>query len=129
MKAFQMIKPKLILSLFLISLLCSCGLIYRPSKCELLGLEGSCNGPVERTPIKQFADEEDVIGLLHPTSRTVVYCYTTERVLADTCAKAYECKGYVRFREVPYKTADFDDLKTNTFPTRRWRDNERTPRW
>ena len=38
-------------------------------------------------------------------------------------------KGYVRLREIPYKPADYDFLKTDTYPTRRWRGGELTPRW
>jgi len=37
--------------------------------------------------------------------------------------------GYVRLRDIPYKSANYDFLKTDTYPTRRWRDGETTPRW
>lgn len=35
----------------------------------------------------------------------------------------------VRFEDIPYKTANYDFLKTGTYPTRRWRPGEITPRW
>ena len=80
-------------------------------------------------PLEISQDDEHTISLLHPTSRTIVHCYTTPNILAEKCAQLFEKEGFVRFREIPYKTADFDFLKRGTYPTRRWREGERTPRW
>ena len=41
----------------------------------------------------------------------------------------FEKQGFVRLNELPYKTADYDFLKVDTYPTRRWRDAEITSRW
>lgn len=69
------------------------------------------------------------IGLQNSRDRTVVHCYDSERASAEECAKYFEAKGYVRFRDIPYKTAGYDFLKVDTYPTRRWRNSEITPRW
>ena len=120
---------RLILGIFLVCSLSACGLLYTPTDCEKAGLDSRCNGPVEKKNIKFFANEEDMIGLQNLRTRAIVHCYTTEKVLAETCAQAYEEQGFVRFREIPYKTADYDFLGKDTYPTRRWRHDERTPRW
>ena len=73
--------------------------------------------------------EEDVIGLQNLRNRNVVRCYGGVTSSAEDCARYYEEKGYVRFRDIPSKTAKYDFLKVDTFPTRRWRNNESTPRW
>ena len=69
------------------------------------------------------------IGLLNPHNRTVVHCYNGNSLSAEDCARDFEKKGFVRFRDIPYKTANFDFLKVDTYPTRRWRNSEITPRW
>jgi hypothetical protein len=69
------------------------------------------------------------IYLQEPFSRVVAHCYASAEYAAEACAKMFEQKGYVRFRNIPYKTARYDFLTKDTYPTRRWRENERTPRW
>lgn len=69
------------------------------------------------------------IGLQHPYDRTVVHCASNSKYSAEDCAQYFEAKGFVRFRNIPYKTAGYDLLKVDTFPTRRWRESEKTPRW
>lgn len=69
------------------------------------------------------------IGLQNLETREVVRCYNNEQTSAEACAEIFEKKGYVRFRDIPYKTADYDFLKVDTYPTRRWRDSEVTSRW
>ncbi len=76
-----------------------------------------------------YGNDQATIVLQQPQSRVVATCYRTEDVSAEACAKIFESKGYVRLRNIPYKTADYDFLKTDTYPTRRWRGNEDTPRW
>ena len=78
---------------------------------------------------KTYANDEPVIALQNLESRVVVYCHSTPTNSSETCAEIFEGYGYVRLREIPYKTADYDFLRTDTYPTRRWRDNELTPRW
>ncbi|MBR6663348.1 MAG: hypothetical protein IKL33_00815 [Alphaproteobacteria bacterium] len=75
------------------------------------------------------AQEAVEIGLQNPYDRTVVRCQGEDADAAEKCARDYENKGYVRFRDIPYKTAVYDMLKVDTYPTRRWRDTEVTPRW
>ena len=75
------------------------------------------------------AQESVEIGLQNPYDRTVVRCQGEDADAAESCAKNYEDKGYVRFRDIPYKTATYDMLNVDTYPTRRWRNTEVTPRW
>ena len=49
--------------------------------------------------------------------------------VVEKVKRTAEKLGYVRLREIPYKPADYDLLKTDTYPTRRWRGGELTPRW
>lgn len=76
-----------------------------------------------------FINDDSLITLQNLNNRVVIRCYDNGGISAETCAKYFEKKGYVRLRDIPYKTADFDFLKTDTYPTRRWRDNELTSRW
>lgn len=69
------------------------------------------------------------VGLQDPHTRTVVYCYGNSNNSAEDCASYYESQGYVRMRDIPSKTANYDFLTVDTFPTRRWRSGELTPRW
>ena len=78
---------------------------------------------------KTYPNDEPVIQLIEPKTRTLANCYSTPTNSAETCARVFEEKGYVRLREIPYKTADYDFLDKDTYPTRRWRDDELTPRW
>ena len=73
--------------------------------------------------------KEDIIGLQNLQSRNVVRCYGSDTSSAEDCARHYEEMGFVRFRDIPSKSAKYDFLKVDTFPTRRWRNNESTPRW
>jgi len=70
-----------------------------------------------------------MITLQNPTTKQIVRCYATDDQPAEYCAKYFESLNFVRIRDIPYKTADHDFLTKDTFPTRRWRDNEQTPRW
>ncbi len=69
------------------------------------------------------------IGLQDQISRTVVYCYTNSHYTAEECATYFENQGYVRLRDIPQKPASYDFLTVDTYPTRRWRAGELTPRW
>ncbi|MDD7313655.1 MAG: hypothetical protein PUH03_04820 [bacterium] len=69
------------------------------------------------------------IGLQNMNDRTVVYCYGNPDYSAEDCAAYYESKGFTRLGDIPTKPARFDALTVDTFPTRRWRDGELTPRW
>lgn len=115
--------------LFLISvfLLAGCFSSTKEEGCN--SATGCHQKTAESGTIKYFANEEDMISLQNLTTRVVVHCYTTEDMLAETCAQAFEKKNFVRFRDIPYRTANYDFLKKGTYPTRRWRSGEKTPRW
>ncbi len=69
------------------------------------------------------------IGLQNIYTKDRIYCYNSKHYSADECASYYESKGYTRITNLPYKTAKYDFLTVDTYPTRRWRSNELTPRW
>ncbi len=76
-----------------------------------------------------FAAENSRIGLQNIYTRAVVYCYANSQYSAEDCASYYETLGYIRMRNLPSKTAKYDFLAVDTYPTRRWRSGELTPRW
>ena len=78
---------------------------------------------------KNFPNDANPIGLQNLNNRAVAYCFDNSENTAESCAQYLESKGYVRFRDIPYKTANYDFLKVDTYPTRRWRDAELTSRW
>ena len=82
-----------------------------------------------KEPFTDYPNDLNPIGLQNLDSREVVYCYDNSENSAESCAQYFERKGYVRFRDIPYKTANYDFLKVDTYPTRRWRDSEITSRW
>ena len=75
------------------------------------------------------AETKERIGLQDLKTRTIVYCYGNSKYSAEDCADHYEAQGYTRMRDIPSKTANYDFLTVDTFPTRRWRSGEVTPRW
>ncbi len=85
--------------------------------------------PQKPKKFKQYANDEKSIGLQNLNNRAVVRCYDSEVHSAEECAQFFESKGYVRFKNIPYKTANFDFLKVDSYPTRRWRPDELTSRW
>ena len=90
---------------------------------------GACCPDCKKPPVyKMVSDGEDLISLQNLNSRVIVHCRTTAEALAEVCAQAYEAQGFVRLREIPYKTADYD-FSQHGAPSRRWRPEERTPRW
>ena len=72
---------------------------------------------------------QSVILLQHPTTGKMACCRDTEDVSAEECARALEKECFVRVQDIPYRPAKYDFLTKDTYPTRRWRDNEKTPRW
>lgn len=106
--------------------------------CEPVNINPSCYCPnlwfkSEKKPVVPertvYGNDQEVIVLQNLTSRDIATCYRTIDVSAEDCAKMFEAKGFVRLSEIPYKTANYDFLKTDTYPTRRWRGGELTPRW
>lgn len=86
--------------------------------------------PVIRSLAEQgFPGQDGLISLQNPENRAVARCYNNIYHSAEDCATYLESNGYVRLRDIPYKTANFDFLRVDTYPTRRWRDSEITSRW
>lgn len=75
------------------------------------------------------ATPQERIGLQNLDNREIVYCYANSRYSAEECASYFETKGYTRMTDIPYKMASYDFLTVDTYPTRRWRNGELTPRW
>jgi len=73
--------------------------------------------------------QEDVVALQNLSNRILVYCYPSDDYSAGQCAEKFESQGFVRLKNIPKFTADNDFLKGDTYPTRRWRKDEKFPRW
>ena len=68
--------------------------------------------------------------LIHPVTRTQVLCYDLPGESAAQCAENFRAAGYVLITDVPQVSANYDFLRKNTYPTRRWRNGgEVVPRW
>ena len=80
-------------------------------------------------PKEVYANDEQSIKLQNLKTRLIVVCRESFYETAETCAQFYEKNNYVRLADIPYKVAKYDRLTKDTFPTRRWRNGERTPRW
>ena len=68
-------------------------------------------------PKETYANDNGDIRLQNLKTRIIVVCRES----------FYETA--VRLTDIPYKVAKYDRLTKDTFPTRRWRNGERTPRW
>jgi len=72
---------------------------------------------------------QNIILLQNKTNGDLACCRDTEFGTAEECAQALEKECYVRVQDIPYRTAKYDFLTEDTYPTRRWRENETAPRW
>jgi len=70
-----------------------------------------------------------VIALENLYTRNIAYCYANADFTAEECALALEKQGYVQLKNVPKVTAPADFLKEGEYPTRRWRNEDKVPRW
>ncbi len=73
--------------------------------------------------------EEEMIVLQNLKTRVLVYCYSSADITAAECAARFEKQGFVRLKDIPSLPAEYDFLKNDTYPTRRWRKDEKIPRW
>jgi len=73
--------------------------------------------------------DDRYIVLQHPVDRTVIKCKNYTLKTKEECAKEFETLGYVRLKDKVKSPAKYDDAKSSTYPSRRWRDGENTPRW
>ena len=70
------------------------------------------------------------ILLIHPVTRTQILCYDLPGESAVQCAENFRAAGYVLVTDIPQVSANYDFLRKNTYPTRRWRGGgEGVPRW
>lgn len=72
---------------------------------------------------------QNPIFLVNQSTGDTACCQDTPEVSAEQCAQALEAKCFKRVEEIPYGVASKDFLKDGTYPTRRWRENETSPRW
>ena len=122
---------KLILTCLLAFITASCS-FFSSTKCSKTcnPMDFGCRKCETMVPVyPPFANEQGMIPLQNPTTKQMVRCYATDDQPAEYCARYFESQNFVRLRDIPYKTADFDPLTKDTFPTRRWREGEQTPRW
>ncbi len=101
----------------------------KPNPCATQFYKGVSTDNGIQDANEYFANDACAIALQNLNTREIAYCYSNPVTSAEACAQHYEEMGFVRFREIPYKTANYDFLKVDTYPTRRWRDSEITSRW
>ena len=75
------------------------------------------------------ANVQTVIFLVNQNTGETACCRDTATSTAEECAFALEKECFKRVEDIPYGTASYDVLKSGTYPTRRWRNGEQTPRW
>lgn len=97
--------------------------------CDWKDIFKSAPKPQEPQTVRVVSEGPASINLQNPYTRKIARCYNNNISSAEECARYFERYGFIRFREIPYKTANYDFLHVDTFPTRRWRDSELTPRW
>ncbi len=61
-------------------------------------------------------------------TRVLAFCRGSEQEIEE-CVATLEASCYRRISEIPQVAAKYDLLKTGTYPTRRWREGEKVPRW
>ncbi len=94
----------------------------------LCGCAGSNNS--DKAPIYYILPyQEEMIVLQNLESRVLVYCYPSPDITAAECAERFAKQGFVQLRDIPSLPAEYDFLKNDAYPTRRWRKDEKVPRW
>ncbi len=102
------------------------------ARCDICNWESlfrSNPAPQPQEPLRVISDNRASVNLQNPFTRKIARCYDNNFSSAEECARYFERLGFVRFRDIPYKTANYDFLHVDTYPTRRWRDSELTSRW
>lgn len=95
----------------------------------LIMLSGCVNYENETPVYRILPYQDDMIGLQNLETRIIVYCYNSATITTEQCAREFENRGYVRLTDIPRLPAEYDYLKSDTYPTRRWRRDEKIPRW
>lgn len=135
-------KPQNLFLFFMTVLLCACAGTFsaqEKSEAQRAIAANPCVNQFYTGPAADFNPSQDsqtyfpndacAIALQNLETRELAYCYSNPDSTAESCAGFYEKQGFIRLREIPYKTANYDFLKVDTYPTRRWRDAEITSRW
>ena len=93
-------------------------------------LLSGCSYMVHHEPVYEVLPyQENMIGLQNLQNRVIVYCYHSDFYTAEQCADYFENMDFIRLNDIPKFKAEYDSLKADTYPTRRWRKDERIPRW
>lgn len=104
----------------------------RSSLAILCAVIAACSSS-KQTPQDEFhllkAHEQHYIALEDLKTHLIAYCHSSDDFSAEECAADLERRGFVRLTDVPKVTADKDFLTTGSYPSRRWRETDRIPRW
>lgn len=97
----------------------------------LLAFCSACSSQQDETLVVALSptNTQEIIMLQSTKTGDLVCCKDTAYTTAEECAIALEKDCFVRVQDIPYRTAKYDYLTTDTYPTRRWRENETSPRW
>ena len=95
----------------------------------VLLLTGACTTRVAQTTYISAPQNNSMITLQEPKTREIAHCYSSGKTTAEECAKMMESTGFVRISDIPTQAAKYDVKKAETYPTRRWREGEKNPRW
>lgn len=98
--------------------------------CVFMAACGSVQNKPSQSQVHMVeTNEPQSIALENLKTRVVAYCHDSALFSAEECALDMEKRGFVRLTDIPKVTADKDFLTTGTYPTRRWRETDRIPRW
>ncbi|MBR1840719.1 MAG: hypothetical protein IJ778_01140 [Alphaproteobacteria bacterium] len=61
-------------------------------------------------------------------TRVLAYCRGSDEEI-EMCVNRLKESCYVKLQDIPKRPAKYDILQRGTYPTRRWRNGETTPRW
>lgn len=122
-------KKSAVILIFLLALCFACPAMAWCDVCNWRNLFKSNPKPQVQEPLRVVSEGSVSINLQNPFTRKIARCYNNNFSSAEECARYFERHGFVRFRDIPYKTANYDFLHVDTYPTRRWRDSELTSRW
>ena len=112
-------------SLILLGFLSGCA-----SKEAVFMSEEDCDSEAEVVVLgNKPQNTQSTIFLVNQNTGEIACCQDTPMVSAEECAWALEQTCFKRVEDLPRGIASYDFLKAGTYPTRRWRNGETTPRW
>ena len=86
-------------------------------------------------PMPKYYEDRDIaegdVILIHPYTRSIIFCYENEAGDAKKCVTKFKKDGYVLITDVPQLPAKYDRLVEGNYPARRWGANRKqtVPRW